>query len=362
MKINIIYIIGVFIIFISCIEEAKHNEEYTNHQMVVNSFITAGENVVVSLYQNKPINSQYDPLLKKMANVVLYENDIEMETLTPFIIYNYNYDTGSQIEKTDSTYKYISQKTEIKAGNSYKIVIDCEGYETVTAETTIPFPVLVTAFDSLTENKERNSHQYAEYNYRLSFTDPVKQSNYYRVVVVESEARKSAFVFETDTLNFIDISLFPRNVDVSSTDPILSNKNKDANSYVFGELENKYKIFSDEMIDGKHYDLNIVADFTSSFFHDKEEIDYEAGEFSMVKVILQSLSADMYYYLRSIEAQEYSDNMIFTEPVPIYSNVDNGFGVFGGYSNSEIEIIYGQYPKEGVRYLTWKDISNLFEQ
>lgn len=361
MKTTIIYIISMLIIFTSCVDEIENYEEYATHQLVVNSFITPGESVVVSLYQNKPINSQYEPSLRKKANVVLYENDIEIETLEPIAIYNSYYNSESQTNKQDSTYKYISRKTEIKTGNSYKIVIECEGYETVTAETTVPVPVPITAFDSLTVNKERNGYKYAETNYSLSFTDPAEQSNYYRVVVTESEAQKGTLVIGFDTINYIDISFFPHNADIFSTDPLLSNKNKDANSYVFGEADNRYKIFSDEMIDGKHYELNFSPDL-SNHYSSYNTIDYDSGEFCKVNVFLQSLNADMYYYLRSIDAQAYSDYMMFTEPVPIYSNVKNGFGVFGAYSTSEIEIIYGQYPKEGVRYLTWQEINKLYEK
>lgn len=361
MKTKFISIISLFIIFNSCIDEIKLKEDYTASKLVVNAFITNESGILVKLYKNKPINSKYEPKLSTKAKIVLYENGIEKETLEPWVIYDFNYDYNSdnQPQKADSTYMYYSKETIIKTGNTYKIVVECEGFETVSAETTVPEPVPVTAFDSLNIQKEWYGNQYTEYNYKLNFTDPSKQINYYRLVVLTSHAKKSFFTLGTDTIEYIDMNNYQQSAYISSTDPLLTNENKDANSYVFGELDNRYGIFSDEMIDGKPYELNFTAHFQN---YVGNIIDYDAGELLIVKLVLQSLNTDMYYYLRSIDAQEYNDYMMFTEPVPIYSNVENGFGVFGAYANSEVELLYGEYPKEGVKYYTGEEIRKLYEE
>lgn len=359
MRYKALSIISLFIIFTACIDEIKLKEDYTNKKLVVSSFITNGENITVNLYQNKPINSKYEPALNKKAKVVLYENGIEKETLDPFVIYNYNSDYVNQIQTVDSTYKYVSKNTKIKTGNTYKIVIECEGYETITAETTVTSMIPISSFDSLIVRKERNGYQYTEDNFKLSFTDPANETNYYRVVVLDLYAQKNFITLGSDTIEYINMDYYSKSVDLRSTDPLLTNENKDANSYVFGELDNRYGIFSDEMINGKTYELSFIAQFQNS---SSNKIDYEAGEFRIVKLVLQSINADMYYFLKSIDAQEYSDYMMFTEPVSIYSNIENGFGVFGSYLNSEIELFYGEYPKEGIKYYTWEDIKKLYEE
>ncbi|MBN2261491.1 MAG: DUF4249 domain-containing protein [Prolixibacteraceae bacterium] len=359
MKIKLILIINLLLVLSACVDEIKLKEDYTSKKLVVSSFITNGENIVVNLYQNKPINSKYEPALKTKANIVLYENGNKKETLKPIVSYSNSYDYENQTQITDSTYMYTSEHTEIKTGNTYKIVVECEGYETVTAETTVPFPVPVNAFDSLTVHKESHGSKYTEYDYKLSFTDPAQQNNYYRLIVSSSIAQKNTLILGTDTIEFIYTDNYPRSSDFISSDPLLSNENKDANSYLFGELDNSYGIFTDEMLNGKPYEIKFTANFQD---YSNDEIDYEAGEFRKVQLVLQSLNVDMFYYLRSIDAQEYSDYMMFTEPVPIYSNVENGFGVFGAYVNSEVELFYGEYPKDGVIYYTNEDIIKLYEE
>ena len=59
---------------------------------------------------------------------------------------------------------------------------------------------------------------------------------------------------------------------------------------------------------------------------------------------LSSLSEDLYQYLKSYyhhnavkpKFYEFWLEDIFdrTEPVPVYTNIENGYGIFGGYSTS----------------------------
>lgn len=361
MKYPFITIIVLALVIVSCIDEIKLNHDVLEPKLTVNTFITPGEVIVVNLYQNIPLNNELSTKSVKNAKVVLYENGIEKEVLEPLIYQSYgNYNEETQTYEADSIFKYRSNETQAVAGNTYKITVECKGYETVSAETTLPHVVQISGFDSITTQKNRYGQNYSEYNYKLRFTDPANETNYYRLIVEQNYQRKSFIVLGTDTIRYINNNnLFPDYVNLYSTDPLLSNENKDANTYVFGELENRYNIFSDEMINGKPYEIDFIADLLSN---SSEELDTASGEYIYVKLTLQSLNHDMYYYLKSIDAQEYSDYMMFTEPVPIYSNIENGFGVFCGYTSSSVEITYGEYPKEGIKYYDWEDIERIFNE
>lgn len=47
---------------------------------------------------------------------------------------------------------------------------------------------------------------------------------------------------------------------------------------------------------------------------------------------LLTLSKDAYYYLRSVMKQQTASISPFAEPVIVYSNIQNGYGIFGGYT------------------------------
>ena len=61
-----------------------------------------------------------------------------------------------------------------------------------------------------------------------------------------------------------------------------------------------------------------------------------------VMVELQALSPELYRYLKSIELFRITENDAFSEPVQIYSNVQNGWGIFGALSYDRHFVEYGE--------------------
>lgn len=59
-----------------------------------------------------------------------------------------------------------------------------------------------------------------------------------------------------------------------------------------------------------------------------------------VMVELQSISPELYRYLKSVELYRITESDAFSEPVQIYSNVQNGWGIFGSLSSQRIIIPY----------------------
>lgn len=59
-----------------------------------------------------------------------------------------------------------------------------------------------------------------------------------------------------------------------------------------------------------------------------------------VMVELQAISPELYRYLKSVELYRVTESDAFSEPVQIYSNVQNGWGIFGSLSSQRIFIPY----------------------
>jgi len=97
------------------------------------------------------------------------------------------------------------------------------------------------------------------------------------------------------------------------------------------EQYNSYGIFSDILFKGQSQILSFDLDLYG----------FSSVE-NKVKIVLFSLSKDMYHYLLTYQAQQNAGNSPFAEPVMVYSNVDNGYGIFGGYSMSSETIIIPQ--------------------
>jgi len=79
-----------------------------------------------------------------------------------------------------------------------------------------------------------------------------------------------------------------------------------------------------------------------SFYYSKrtnEKLVYGYGKYALVFTAL-NYSHELYYYSRSVQlALESSDNP-FAEPVMIYSNINGGYGCFGGYRSTSRKVLH----------------------
>ena len=88
---------------------------------------------------------------------------------------------------------------------------------------------------------------------------------------------------------------------------------------------NKITIFNDNTFNGERKEIKIaIKDFIS-----KSEIE-DDYELKFIKLHLCKITKDIYQYKKSIKL--YNDNIddFFSQPIQVYSNIQNGYGIFGG--------------------------------
>jgi hypothetical protein len=174
----------------------------------------------------------------------------------------------------------------------------------------------------------------------VRFTDPPGQENYYRVRV----RRIEGFSLKSDASSVMPDSVMVYSDDYTSSaidDPLI---NPSSGEDLFGDNgSNNYSIFTDELIEGKTYDLSLRL-----YSAKKDTANYEFIHFV---VELQSITKDLYLFLRSSAAHYETRNSPFSETVIVYSNIVNGLGIAGGKTSSSITHRYGRYPVEGVNYV-----------
>ena len=102
-------------------------------------------------------------------------------------------------------------------------------------------------------------------------------------------------------------------------------------------------VFDDELMDEGAYTFVVdspkpVVQDTNFQFNDL----YPNGEWvpAHVMVELQAISPDYYRYLKSVELYRVTESDAFSEPIQIYSNVKNGWGIFGSLSSQRLFIPY----------------------
>jgi len=82
--------------------------------------------------------------------------------------------------------------------------------------------------------------------------------------------------------------------------------------------------------------------FDDTFFNgDVEHIDlYFDGELipSNTQIVLLTASKEYFDYTRSYQQISNGLPSFFSQPVQIYGNVENGFGIFSGYSITQLDL------------------------
>lgn len=341
-----------FLLF-SCTKQIDFEKQYLTKQIVLNSIITPDSLITVKLYSSISINEAY-PACITDAEILLYENDVFVETLESTYSTKknlwYPYETQNEY---DTTYFYQSVNAKAETGKEYKLIVKHPLYETLTSKTTIPEPVSFTLRDtSYKYNKGRYTKEVI-FNFITEIVEPASTEDYYRIVLYET-GRKKSFRYNSDG-NLVEsfLEFKKRLSDIESNDPVFRSETEDANNFLLGTSYNSYSIFSDRLINGKNYNLSFTTidgyavtghSAADSLFWDT----FQDGEYYHFTIELYHLTKETYLYLKSIDAQHGIDHLSFIEPVQIYSNVENGAGIFGSYSVSKYEVTFGNYPAEGM--------------
>lgn len=149
---------------------------------------------------------------------------------------------------------------------------------------------------------------------------PTKK-NYYRILIQEKTIPEYEGAPTEDELEW-------RNTEVFIDQEILFNKIDG----VAGDskFDHTYRIFPNDLFQGKDYTLNVYI---------RKDSGNPWGEVErrLVKVEIQSLTESLYLYQRSVEIASNQD--YFQEPVKVYSNINGGYGILGIYHSDEKVIV-----------------------
>ena len=157
-----------------------------------------------------------------------------------------------------------------------------------------------------------------DYDVKLTLEDPANSADYYSVITFSK--RTITYIDEnpdgtTEEVSYEIIQqlyLHSEDVSVALADFDLEG----------GGAWGEEILFSDEIFNGKTYTFNFEID--NSFYkgYDKHELIF----------LLKHLTEAQYKHQVSRELQNWNDGNPFAEPVPVYNNIENGFGIFAGYS------------------------------
>ena len=148
--------------------------------------------------------------------------------------------------------------------------------------------------------------------YELEIDDPVEE-NYYEVLVLD---RVKTFIYDPDLMEYI-----------WSMDPVLIRANLNTEDLLVEEFQQfgQSFVFNDKLFNGNHYKFTFGPSHT--VYNGNIGDNYESVYF-----ILRNVSREYYLYKRSFALHEWVQGNPFAEPVPVFTNIENGFGIFAGFN------------------------------
>jgi len=263
------------------------------------------------------INSLFNPdsLLKVNVSKSCYilDNDIQaIENATVEI-----YENGNLINTlpylNNGLYKSTQQKPT--SGDAYKIKVTVPGMGTAETESYIPPETNIISIDTALVTRIDDEGYKREYlEFRVKFKDNPDENNYYIL------APKEMYIYSYDDYE---------------GDPIIT----DTMQYTIGYESNDPSIVEDLWGTGMLFNDNLFNGNTYEFVFSTENYFYDTKS---ICIKLKSISEGYFKYLATCYKHMEANWDPFMEKISVYTNVEGGVGIFGGYSvATDTIVVYG---------------------
>jgi hypothetical protein len=210
---------------------------------------------------------------------------------------------------------YKSKQLVPVIGETYTIKVDAPGFKSVTATSSIPDSVPIQSVDFSPNVKGRGTNNYSiNFKLAVTFSDPLNVQNYYHLVFYQQLIPFTIDVNGDTLLSADTILVRPQRIDLDNiSQPLIKH------------FDNGSFLIKDETFDGKKVTFFLNGDYSLN------ASQYIPGNFL---VELRTVSESYYNYHLSITRQSNPKNGPLSEGVFVDDNIENGEGIFAGYSTS----------------------------
>lgn len=298
-----VFILLVFVIA-ACTKELDVAIPDNPRKLTLNSIFTPDSTWKVALTADHDIFDNRDFFdLVYDASVIIYQDGNPVDTLVPKMRDTLHYTTNA--------YNFYSPSGKPSNDKPYEIRASSRRFGSVRAVSSYPDPTPIT---SVMANLSDNAS--SESTVTVTFKDPGNVKNYYFMYV--SQKFKYYNDFKKDTL-LADAALT-----LSTNDPAFQNNHSSQSGL----------LFDDGIFDGKEITIGVTLHY------------YYRQHNEALNVHLRTVSADLYNYLTTSDLQNQGSSDVknlgipdpLVQPTIVFSNIENGVGIFAGYSETTYKI------------------------
>ncbi len=286
MRIYHILLISFILLIAACEKDITVTIPKPTEGLVVEGYIESGKAPYVILTKNSPYFDEVD--LNSLSSLLVLDAIV--------IVSN-----GSITDTLDFLFNptqfpfafYSSNKIIGEYGKSYDLQIIHQN-DTLYSTTSIPDLVPI---DSLVFEGEKEFAEDSLGYIWVYFSDPAGENNYYKIY---------GMVLEED-------SFFLNPYSSILDDKILN-----------GQL------FQFPTYRGMTGTEGAASDTVEIDYSDQSRFMYKVGQKAVIKI--SSLDVETYLFWKSVETQRSSGGNPFASPSSVFSNIENGLGIWGGYA------------------------------
>lgn len=333
MKKYILIILLIATIF-SCTKTLDFDEGNSETQLVLNSVIWPDSVFAASISKSTSI---------------LFDRQVGQITGGTLDLYE---DGALLTQITSPTGQFYASGIKPKAGKSYRVVVNSNGKQ-IEAETAIPNQAEVISVDT---SSVKNEYGNRRINYKVKIKDPAGD-DYYRIVVMNEQLTQVSYA---DAKHIRKYYYNTVQYWINSDDPVFNSVyNNMGEDIIDMGPENDYNISPDDYFKGKEYSVQFQMSPNGYGYYSPYSSGYDYNPNSPYKMIferqtihIQKLSKDLYNYLKYIKLHNHYRDNPFSEPVPVYSNVKNGTGIFAGFNDnavSHFEKVYIPFSMDTIK-------------
>jgi hypothetical protein len=296
--VNKLLLIPVFatLLLAGCYEKVDWDAPPFESKPVMNSILFPGKTVKVHVSLAVPFGANKSIIVED-AEVNLFVDGVFAETLVYHGEGYYQSELVAEIEK-----EYVCQ-------------VHVDKFPVVRGSTIIPKPVKILGFE------------------HINIAGIDEEALTYPAVKITFENNPSVFTCHEVIINilrtFSGVPTWRRAAILDNIDPVLLNEGL------------PITLFSNEIIENDSYTMTVNY-YTSHYSRDRGPL---ITHLYPVQVELRTLSNSYYHYTRQLFLYEYNNDEPFFSgtvltPFTLYSNIENGYGIFTSYSSVTSSIIY----------------------
>lgn len=299
------------LLLMSCEKLVNIDIKEADNKIVLSGLICPDSTVIVQITKSHQVSSggtgdlsSLTPKPMVVGDVRLFENDVLL---------------GLLVNKRGSYFELPGFRPS--PGKSYRLEAESGEMKPVSATVTVPGLIPMDSFDT---TRIMLDNGVESIRVSMQITDPAEQENYYSLRVTGTHNYYDYFRREyTDSI--VTYPYYPQLN--GKVDDVLDLDFLDVNKDVY--LDQEF-FLSDRLFNGKVFDMSFS--FTA---------DDWAMRADTVQVRIDLRQVDQSYYQYAVSDQKYRQTQgnPFTEPVQVYTNVKDGFGIFSACNGVRKEFV-----------------------